>query len=247
MTLENVDKVVWIVSYPRSGTSWLRMIIANVLYPQETRGFRQTDIICPDLHSLGDVGFISLMRNYSFSVPLFIKSHYFYLPWYSNVIYLVRDPRDVVASEYYYDVWKNNRDIGFNGFVDRFISGDVSFGKWGDHVRFWFDQSVGVVGSVNRLLVRYEDLFENAVDVVSGIFRHFGLEKYSDAVSKAVSVVSYETMKKMAGSEGVHPFKLGMTGKPGGGRAIVSSDVEERIIQAFGHSMRLAGYLNGNN
>ncbi|NWI15880.1 ST2B1 Sulfotransferase, partial [Crypturellus soui] len=56
-----------------------------------------------------------------------------------QVVYTVRDPRDVLVSLYHFArgfrPYGDPGDIG--DFMERFLRGDVPFGSWFDHVRGW--------------------------------------------------------------------------------------------------------------
>ena len=61
---------------------------------------------------------------------------------YPKVIYIVRDPRDVVLSEYYFDIKRRAiaDDFPLDQFVSRFVRGELNhpYGTWGENTATWF-------------------------------------------------------------------------------------------------------------
>ena len=89
---------VFLVSYPRSGSTWLRFLIGNLAYPADPVNFLNVDSRIPDIYLLPD----RVLRRYP--RPRILKSHEPFDPRYSKIIYIVRDPRDLVVSLYHYDL-----------------------------------------------------------------------------------------------------------------------------------------------
>ena len=87
-----------IVSYPRSGNTWVRFLLANLL--EESRyplSFQQMEERIPSIHQRKDWNRIRTIPS-----PRFIKSHMPYSSKYKKAIYIVRDGRDVMVSAYHY-------------------------------------------------------------------------------------------------------------------------------------------------
>src|SRR5437660_7753546 len=91
--LDVFDDDVFVVSYPRSGNTWTRFLIANLLHPEEPATFLNIGRLVPD----AEVQSSRYMRG--IPSPRVIKSHTYFDPRYPRVIYIVRDPRDVAPSE----------------------------------------------------------------------------------------------------------------------------------------------------
>ena len=96
------DDDIWIVSFPKSGNTWVSFIIANIICVKlniqwEVNFFNITGFT-PDIHQGRhiplDLGFFPFKRH--------IRSHSTFHPDYKNVIYVVRDPRSVVVSYFYF-------------------------------------------------------------------------------------------------------------------------------------------------
>src|SRR2546426_5032921 len=80
----------FIVSYPRSGNTWTRFLVANLLHPETAATFAKIERLVPDAEAQSSRYLRKLPS------PRAIKSHSYFNPRYPRVIYIVRDPRDVV-------------------------------------------------------------------------------------------------------------------------------------------------------
>jgi estrone sulfotransferase len=238
------EKVVWIVSYPRSGNTWVRNLIANLQYPEKPRGFKDTDRLVPDTHQLD---FYNISRKEYEKYPVFLKSHYYYLPVYHKVIYVIRDGRDVLCSDYYYELWRRQlveeQVEDFSVFFDKFIQGYVPFGAWKSHVNFWINEAHGV----EWLPVGYEDLEKEPVKTLKLMAAFSGLDDSDEAVKQAVERSKFEMMTKWAELEGVHPYKRGLVGKSGAWKSRMAPVQKEAFWEYSGQLLESLGYTKYGN
>jgi len=87
---------VFLVSYPKSGNTWTRFLISNLVYPEQPANFGNINELIPDPEGLSKRHLARLPR------PRVIKSHQYFHPRYERILYVVRDPRDVAISEYHF-------------------------------------------------------------------------------------------------------------------------------------------------
>src|SRR2546423_7743737 len=87
---------VFLVSYPRSGNTWLRFLVANALRPEEQATFATVGDVVPDIYDVTNRDLLRLPD------PRILKSHEPVDERYRRVAYLVRNPADVALSYYHY-------------------------------------------------------------------------------------------------------------------------------------------------
>jgi hypothetical protein len=142
----------FIVSYPKSGNTWTRFLIANLLHPEPHLTLLDMERLVPAVDGQTRRFFRAMPR------PRVIRDHGPFNPLYKNVIYIVRDPRDVVVSAYNFVLKGTTIDENYpiTTFVNEFVRGARSVvGSWGGNVASW----LATRGNTPRfLLLRYEDM-----------------------------------------------------------------------------------------
>jgi hypothetical protein len=183
---------IYLVSYPRSGSMWLTFIVANILLKinkvdRKVNWFNVHHIV-PDIENGRDLSNPSNL--YGFRV---IKSHSLYNPFYKSVIYLVRNPEDVMVSYYKFLL---KLDKSYNDGISNFIrSKEFGIKKWVDHVNGWLDSynnaALGIV------ILKYEDLTNDLPAQINKLCSYFGFSLPEKDVEYIVSQCSFSNMKKM--------------------------------------------------
>ncbi|HEU4885615.1 MAG TPA: sulfotransferase domain-containing protein [Longimicrobium sp.] len=157
---------IFIVTYPKSGTTWLQMIVYQ-LTTDGAMDFTHIAEVSPHLEErMMPRGLqISDLR----STPRVVKSHlpYFLIPrGPGRYIYGVRNGLDVAVS-YRYHARKYLPRLGepsAREFFDRFMAGDVPYRSWFEHVAGW----LGNRNRLNVLVITYDEL---VADLEAGIRR----------------------------------------------------------------------------
>lgn len=166
-------------------------------------------------------------------VPLFVKTHNAHvvangielLPMSltKSVIYLVRDPRDVVVS--FSKHMGCDIDQGIKWFLDKYrVLEDNRSAKMTDFVSSWSANvsSYANADTHNVLCVRYEDLKENPVEQFTKIIQHAGLVPDVQRVRRAVEAVAISKLREQEKDKGFREsspyakdkfFGEGVTGK----------------------------------
>src|SRR5277367_5666438 len=183
----------FIVSYPRSGNTWARFLIANLLHRDLDVTFANIERLIPDTSSQ------SSRRLKSTARPRFIKAHEYFDHRYPKVLYIVRDPRDVVLS--YHDFSRKYRHIAddypLESYVSDFVNGrliSASWGTWGENVGTWLAARYGNPGF---LPVRYEDLKADGILELSNVAAFLGISCTAEQVARSVERSSADEMRKM--------------------------------------------------
>jgi hypothetical protein len=194
---------VFLVSYPRSGNTWTRFLLGNLLWQNDPVTFLNIESRIPEIYFNPDRFMRGLRR------PRLLKSHECFQPHYPRVIYIVRDPRDVAVSYYHHNVKAGNipDHYAMASFVQRFIAGefDRRFGTWRDNVLSWTALRQGAPGF---LLIRYEDMKRDPATVLAGVaaflercsFRQ--IDARPEALQRTIELSSPERMRALEKQEG---------------------------------------------
>ena len=90
------DEDIFVTSYPKSGNTWVRLIIANMLF-KENVSYNDIDDYLPEFYSCNESSFLNKINR-------IFKSHDYFDHRFKKVIYIVRDPREVLVSLYYFQM-----------------------------------------------------------------------------------------------------------------------------------------------
>ena len=244
----------FLVSYPKSGNTWTRFLVANLLRPNEDVGFANIHGIIPGIDVVCHRDILRFPR------PRILKSHQYFDPRYQRVVYIVRDPRDVALSEFH--AQRKARRIGddypVEEFVRRFLAGEsCDYGSWGEHAASWISTRYGTPG---YLLVRYEDMLQDTGRELSQIARFIGLHPSEELIQQAVSRSAADKMRKLEkaqaqlfnATKGTRQDILFVrSAKAGGWHSALPHACISQIEQTWGHLIRWMGYemvtdRNGN-
>lgn len=196
----HVAQDIFLVSYPKSGSTYLRFLIANAIkahfeIEREVNLFSIQDIIPwitdHDLSPLGPFGMASL--------PRIIKSHFAYNKKYRRVILLVRDPRDIFVS-YFHHTRKyrllNNEHIPENWSISDFIRDPMYAPElWAAHTQSWYRCRQNL--DTNVQLLRYETLLSNPEEELHKVMTLIGINLSESSLKCAVGASSRDRMKRM--------------------------------------------------
>jgi hypothetical protein len=236
----------FLVSFPRSGNTWTRFLVCNLIDPDHPVNFAQLEARIPEIYYVSD------RKLRAFPRPRVIKSHECFDPRYKKIIYIVRDPRDVFIS--YYEFQLKRRviadDCSLEQFLPRFMESAIEpkMGTWRDHVVSWMatrgDQS-------NFLLLRYEEMLANTQNEAAKIAAFLGLDSSPERTSRAVDLSSADRMRKLEKEQSQQwdatrntrqdkPFVRKATA--GGWKSILPEACVAQIESAWGDLMRSVGY-----
>ncbi len=268
---------IFLVSFPKSGNTWMRFLLGNLLHPDKSVSFVDIESVVPDVAGSARADLRRVER------PRLIKSHDCFDPRYPRVIYIIRDPRDVAVSLYYYAKKVKNIDdsLSLDAFVKaRFLVPGRSYnGTWGEHAGSWLINATNIAefGLKNNgssphpshsdrsalvesgarghgrqfLLVRYEDLLEDARSELHRITKFLEYETTPERIEQAVERSTADSMRKLESKQNLQwattretrkdiPFVR--KAKSGQWRTALGAGSVADIESAWGHLMRLTGY-----
>jgi hypothetical protein len=246
MGVTSYDDDVWVVSYPKSGNTWTRFLIGNLVAGGKVVDWSNIEQIVPDIYLNRDPYLKALPR------PRYLKSHEGYRPDYRRVVLIVRDPRDVAVS-YYHFVRKAKLlplDASIDDFMAKFLDGKIDpYGNWGENVGSWLGARRG---TDNFVVVRYEDLLENTEAELARIadmlgiaadeqlLRHAAESSQADRM-RALEQTQRSEHKFLRSSRSDLPFVR--TAKSGQWRSELPPDASRQIEAAWGSMMCELNYL----
>lgn len=232
--LEVRDDDVFLVAYPRSGSSWVRRLVAKSVYPGREWGVENIDEVFPDIYQVGkDLKY--------YESPRYIKSHEAYNNKYQKVVYLYRDCRDVFTSYYNFERTVNGYEGSKADFLNRFIEGRVTYGRWDNHIKSWlFDNEVNQLHTLS-----YEKLHNNTKLELEQLLDFMSINVKSKKLLKSIESNSFDKHKKDVQENSVHAengYEGGLSGGPRKGGSLLSSQHEKKILSEMGGVMEKLGY-----
>jgi len=238
---------IFLVSYFRSGSTWSRFLFGNLMHEHEPVTFTSMERLVPTIYDLPD----RVLRR----LPRVLKSHECFDPRYPRVIYIVRDPRDVAVSFYFFNLKVGVIPDGYSmdEFVERFVAAKVvsyadRVGCWQDHVLSWVRVRDGNPGF--RLL-RYEDLLADPAKELTKLAPMLGIEATPNRIERAVRLSSATHMQSLEKEQSLkwvttknsrQDIRFVREAKSGGWRRKLSSVAVRTIEQAWGPTMKELGY-----
>lgn len=178
-------------SYPRSGSTWLRFILFQILQGEEA-GFGKIDKCIPEIHQ---------HRGVPPVLPgggRLIKTHEQYRGEYTRAVLLVRDVRDVILSSHARAVELGLAPLVSKGDFDSFMLSmlegrALQMGSWQEHTRIWLDSPLAKNG--NLLVIRYEDLRKKPEHALGQLLEFLNVTADSRIIRKAIEDNSLQQMR----------------------------------------------------
>jgi len=229
----------------------MRFLIGNLIYPEGVN-FSNINQKILDPEDLSKRHLKRLPR------PRYIKSHSPYDPRYRKVILIVRDPRDVVLSEYHFDIKRNVIPESFS--MERYVRewmdgrGYHESGSWGANVGSWMAARRNVRAFLNgqsMLLLRYEDMIDDPNRELARVATFLNIRSDEKRIRNAVERSSADQMRELERKQGHlwsstretqqdKPFVR--SAKAGGWKTELTEASVAEIESAWGMLMHDVGY-----
>ena len=275
--------IIWCASYPKSGNTWIRAIIASLIYSEDgifnfnllkkvgqfprRDHFKELTDDFTDLNNLSKY-WIAAQEKINFDGKLRIfKTHNGNYNFSENdftnkkntlgVIYIVRDPRNIISSlsNHYQHDFKFSTDFLLN--EKSFLSNkDPNYkteenlitllGSWKNHYNSWKITS-------NLLLIRYEDLIldvKSQVNRLSNFLKKFAYFYTNEIkINNIIETTSFELLKKKEENEGFEEavnskIKFFNSGPKSNWKNIVDEKLIHKIEKSFEKEMKELNYLS---
>ena len=188
---------IWVVTYPKAGTTWTQNIIRLARNGGKDDG-KKVSTSVPWLEGVDNYPEVDLEH---LPTPRAFKSHSPYelmpcgLPHESpgRYIYVARNPKDLAVS--YFHQYKSftwgNPNISWDDYFEDFFAGRTIYGNYFDHVLNWWAHR----NDKNVLFMKYEDMKRDLWSAVSKITEFAGFNLDKETISEVVSKSSFESMK----------------------------------------------------
>jgi hypothetical protein len=179
------DDVI-LAAFPRSGSTWTRHVLCNLISLNEWGGEDVEPLLDRTMPALGAN---DLFRPWPHrTMPRVVKTHHRYSPLFRSIpsVGLVRDPRDVMVSRYHLLVDKR-KESGepFGQFIR-----DPRHGLegWFRHYVSWRDRW--------RLALRYEDMLADPEEAFGRLLDALGATWTEDALREAILRSSFTSLQR---------------------------------------------------
>ena len=228
----------WLVSYPRSGNTWMRFLLSNLLHPAEDVNYNTLHNFIPDMHQL------QLYKG-EWKKAEILKSHFAVFPAYfepyTKIIYMYRDPRDAALSDWYYQQgeWATHQFHGtLSEWIDKFIEGPGAWGTWREHIWTWCSLPM----PSPTLHVCYENLIDNPLKEMRKITEFMGWNFDDEALRRTIQKSCYKNLLNIRARNGQHQKLQGLRGTYGGWKEEFSKEDAEKIWNWAKDLMLKLGY-----
>ena len=236
----------FIVSYPKSGNTWVRFIVANLVNKNfEKIGLKNLDQVIPDIHAVKE----SVLNK--FKAPRIFSSHDYFDVRFNKVIYVIRDPRDVIVSLYFYliklKVLKKN--YSRRKYIKRFLDGefDSTFGSWYQNIGSWYGAKDNDI-----IFIRYEDLLQKkyiSFKKISQFLKIKFSKRKFDRVLKNTSFKNLQKQESLSYDNVDHlkdtrkDIKFFRSGKKNQWKQFLSANENKLIKKKWGTYMKIFNYI----
>ncbi|XP_038066030.1 sulfotransferase 1E1-like [Patiria miniata] len=203
---------VWMVTFPKAGTTWAQEIISCVMYDGNLEEVKTKNTMFRVLFlemNLPDP--IRKAKNFpliheiaeEMPSPRVLKTHLPgpFLPpqlWEKKpkIVYVMRNPKDVVVSYFYFLKMMNptpdSLNESFGEFFDRMLTGSAFYGPWWDHYLYFWEKRK----EPNILLLRYEDMKRDLRGNVEKISRFLCKNLPAEKLDAITDYCTFANMKK---------------------------------------------------
>jgi len=235
------DRLVLHGTHHKVATVWTRRVLRGIC---DEFGWRFYEGRQEDLPEDADVFFQDHSRFDLARLPAFVGSH------------VIRDPRDVVVSGYFYhrscnEAWCRRKRDSFGGrsYQEMLLGLDeedglefemrhVGLSTYREMMRWTYDDP-------RFIEVRYEDLVTNEAETFERIFRHFGLR--GEGLERSIEIsgrYSFERVTRRRLGEAREGSHL-RSGKPGQWRSHFTPRLVETCKELYGEGLIRLGYESG--
>lgn len=186
---------VILTSYPKSGNTWVRFFLCNVISLSEWDNREVTFEVLND--TMPEIGVDNLCEKWKHNtLPRFVKTHKHFYPYIHGKcpsVLLLRDPRDVMISFYEYKKGKKGDNVSqkFHDFITR---DDLGIEAWCKHYISWRDKA--------DVKMRYEDMKTDDIGEFTRMLDLLGINIEGAIIREAARRSRFGQVKKLEKKHG---------------------------------------------
>ncbi|MCO5248209.1 MAG: sulfotransferase domain-containing protein [Chitinophagales bacterium] len=191
--IEDREDDVYIVTFPKSGTTWMQVIVYNLL-TDGNMDFNHIYDVSPwlsNMHIKGD----DPNKVNELPSPRIFKSHDRYSEYVkgfkNKIIYVYRDGKDVAWSYFHHNKNYLNPELTFDeNFENHFSNTDKPL-NWFIYNKEWLENKNGL----NILYIAYEDLMNHFIPTLHRIAFFLNVKLTPEIIERTKLHSSFEYMK----------------------------------------------------
>ena len=282
--------IIWIASYPKSGNTWVRSLLSSYLYTDD--GIFNFDLLYkisqfPNKKFLGyflkDFSDIKKVSDYWIAAQdrinlfnenktIFLKTHSALCTLENNsftnknntkaVIYVVRDPRNVITSISNHYSFNIEESFNFITKKNKFLTGEewggkdfgiaTALGSWSDHYKSWYQIKFAPI-----LIIKYENLINDTknsfITIIKFLQNFIDIEINNNKIVKTIDSCRFDNLasleKKFGFQEALYSKKEGKKinffnlGKKNDWKNLLDPKIEKKIKISFNKEMKELDYI----
>tara|TARA_Y100001968_G_scaffold67882_1_gene58870 strand:+ start:9570 stop:10367 length:798 start_codon:yes stop_codon:yes gene_type:complete len=183
---------IMLATYPKSGTTWFRFILANIIsyidfdskYSIDYETLNGSFRCSYDSKDISEI-------NYE-SIPRFFATHRPYSALRFNrykSVYILRNPGDVMISFYHYNKSLKNPYTKCASLKEFIRDEKVGIKKWCFHVNSWVNKA--------NVILTYEGMKKNAFSEIKTMFDTLGIIINDNAINYSIEKSDFKLIKNM--------------------------------------------------
>lgn len=187
---------VFLVSFPKSGNTWVRFYLCNLI--NQLPQFHFTDDVIDFKildETMVELGFNDLTKPWKFQgFPRIVKTHLAYKPLLGNrkTILVIRDPKDAMVSFYKYETTKTNQERKLykgDNFHEFIRKPKLGIEGWCKHYLSWKSHA--------NLIIKYEDIKLDDKKIFAEVNNFLSLSVSPSIFEKALELSRFDNIKKI--------------------------------------------------
>lgn len=190
-------------SYPRSGNTWIRLLLSDIILQNSGTETSTGGNIIPDMYK-DDIAMWDEDTRINFLPFRIIKTHEPYAKEANKIIYIFRNPADALCSYYYYvrnELESTNKMMT----IDEFCWSHIY--QWCWHIQSYITAKQRKPWNVH--LISYESLQENSRSILKSVANFCGLKAEDEMLQIAIENQEFKQLQNVAQQPNINVSSFG--------------------------------------